>query len=167
MQKSTKHDPSVSSPDRHSVAPEVEVHRQFLILAQEPQFELRRLECRHRQLTRLRPALQQHPADGHDDIAFAQAGTGQQIRFGSQPQPQAIAVMICKGDRIETGELAQGRVDLVGSARMADPDNPFERDLVFTPVAWDAIVLVTSTKNPVAGLSLEQIADIYLGRVTD
>lgn len=63
--------------------------------------------------------------------------------------------------------LAQGRVDLVGSARMADPDNAFERDLVFTPVAWDAIVLVTSTKNPVAGLSLEQIADIYLGRVTD
>jgi phosphate transport system substrate-binding protein len=64
-------------------------------------------------------------------------------------------------------QLAQGKVDLVGSARMADTDNPFERDLVFTPVVWDAMVMVASPTNPVANLTLEQIADIYLGRITD
>ncbi len=63
--------------------------------------------------------------------------------------------------------LAQGKVDLVGSARMADTDNPFERDLVFTPVAWDAMVMIASPANPVANLTLEQIADVYLGRITD
>ena len=35
------------------------------------------------------------------------------------------------------------------------------------PVAYDAFVFLFSAKNPVAGLSVEQIRDIYSGRITN
>jgi phosphate transport system substrate-binding protein len=63
--------------------------------------------------------------------------------------------------------LAQGRVELVGSARPADPRNPAETGLAFMPVAWDSLALIVHPGNPVKGLSLAQLRDIMAGRITD
>lgn len=62
-------------------------------------------------------------------------------------------------------ELSQGQVDIAGTARGASPRRSEERDLVFTPVAWDALVLITSRHNRVRGLTLKQVHDIYYGKI--
>lgn len=63
--------------------------------------------------------------------------------------------------------VARGQADLVGSARPADPDTPVEANLQFTPVAWDALAILVHPRNKVKGLTVEQVRDIYAGRVTD
>jgi len=63
--------------------------------------------------------------------------------------------------------VALGRASLVGSARPADPDTVIEKNLHFTTVAWDALALLTHARNPVKNLSIEQLRDIYAGRITD
>jgi phosphate transport system substrate-binding protein len=60
----------------------------------------------------------------------------------------------------------EGTVDIAGSARPPMPGRSEEVNTNFYPVAWDALVMVTSPKNPVGNVTLKQLHDIYLGRVT-
>lgn len=60
--------------------------------------------------------------------------------------------------------VASGSADLAGSARGSD-GSAQNANLVFTPVAWDALVLITQASNPVNSLSLKQVHDIYYGRI--
>ncbi|MBE1159112.1 LysM peptidoglycan-binding domain-containing protein [Dyella acidiphila] len=62
--------------------------------------------------------------------------------------------------------VASGAADIAGSAR---PGNGGATDagLTFTPVAWDGLVLITSPSNPVSSLTLQQVHDIYFGKITN
>ncbi|MGH8192656.1 MAG: LysM peptidoglycan-binding domain-containing protein [Rhodanobacteraceae bacterium] len=60
-----------------------------------------------------------------------------------------------------------GTVDLAASARPAYPKRTQEAGLVFTPVAWDALVLITNPANPVNNLTLMQLHEIYYGKLTN
>lgn len=60
-----------------------------------------------------------------------------------------------------------GSADVAGSARAAMPDRAEEKSINFYPVAWDALVPITSSNNPVANITLKQLHDLYLGRLTD
>ncbi|EIL98317.1 peptidoglycan-binding protein [Rhodanobacter thiooxydans] len=60
--------------------------------------------------------------------------------------------------------VAGGTADLAGSARASD-NSAQNANLTFTPVAWDALVIVTQSSNPVRSLSLKQVHDIYYGRI--
>jgi phosphate transport system substrate-binding protein len=60
-----------------------------------------------------------------------------------------------------------GSADLAGSARPAMISRAEEKSINFYPVAWDALVPITSTKNPVSNITLKQLHDVYLGRLTD
>ncbi len=60
-----------------------------------------------------------------------------------------------------------GSADFAGSARPAMPGREEEKGVNFYPVALDALVPITSPKNPVGNLSLKQLHDIYLGRITN
>lgn len=60
-----------------------------------------------------------------------------------------------------------GQVDLAAVARPADPQRAQEAGLTYAPVAWDALVLITNTANPVNNLTLKQLHDIYYGKVTN
>ncbi len=60
-----------------------------------------------------------------------------------------------------------GTADLAGSARPAIPGRVEESDLIFNPIAWEALVPITSPKNPVDNVTLKQLYDIYLGRITN
>jgi phosphate transport system substrate-binding protein len=62
--------------------------------------------------------------------------------------------------------VASGSADIAGSAR-GNSGNAVDSGLTFTPVAWDALVLVTSPSNPVSSLTLQQVHDIYYGKITN
>ncbi len=62
-------------------------------------------------------------------------------------------------------QLSRGEVDVAGSARGPSPRRANEQSLDFTPVAWDALVIVTSRHNPVRSLTLKQLHDIYYGKI--
>ncbi len=60
--------------------------------------------------------------------------------------------------------VTSGKADLAGSARAGTGS---EGSLTFTPVAWDALVMVTHASNPVSNLTLAQLHDIYYGKITN
>ena len=63
--------------------------------------------------------------------------------------------------------VADGSADIAGSARAPDPTRVEEKQLTFYPVIWDALVPITSPKNPVSNVTLKQLYDIYLGHLTN
>jgi phosphate transport system substrate-binding protein len=62
--------------------------------------------------------------------------------------------------------VASGSADIAGSARPSS-GSATDSGLTFTPVAWDGLVLVTSPSNPVSSLTLQQVHDIYFGKITN
>jgi phosphate transport system substrate-binding protein len=62
--------------------------------------------------------------------------------------------------------VAGGSADIAGSAR-GSSGSATDSGLTFTPVAWDALVLITSPSNPVSSLTLQQVHDIYYGKITN
>jgi phosphate transport system substrate-binding protein len=63
--------------------------------------------------------------------------------------------------------VSAGSADVAGSARVANPDRTEEKGINFFPLGWDALVPITSSKNPVSSVTIKQLHDIYLGRLTD
>lgn len=62
--------------------------------------------------------------------------------------------------------VSGGSADIAGSARPSS-GSAVDSGLTFTPVAWDGLVLVTSPSNPVSSLTLQQVHDIYFGKITN
>ncbi|MBP1473305.1 substrate-binding domain-containing protein [Frateuria sp. MAH-13] len=62
--------------------------------------------------------------------------------------------------------LRSGSADIAGSARPGN-GSAQESGLVFTPVAWDGLVMITHPGNPVSNLTLKQLHDIYYGKITN
>lgn len=60
-----------------------------------------------------------------------------------------------------------GTADVAGVARPMHEKRDEEKGLVFQPVALDAIVALAHPRNPVSGLTLAQLRQIYLGRVSN
>ncbi|HVI55878.1 MAG TPA: substrate-binding domain-containing protein [Luteibacter sp.] len=61
--------------------------------------------------------------------------------------------------------VAKGTADIAGSARPGV--GAAEQSLTFTPVAWDALVMVTYPSNPVSNITLKQLHEIYMGHITN
>jgi len=61
--------------------------------------------------------------------------------------------------------VVKGTADLAGSARPAV--GAAEQSLTFTPVAWDALVVITYPSNPVNSITLMQLHEIYMGHITN
>ncbi|QDE40935.1 LysM peptidoglycan-binding domain-containing protein [Luteibacter pinisoli] len=61
--------------------------------------------------------------------------------------------------------VVKGTADLAGSARAGN--GAAEQSLTFTPVAWDALVMVTYPSNPVSNITLMQLHEIYMGHITN
>jgi phosphate transport system substrate-binding protein len=60
--------------------------------------------------------------------------------------------------------VATGTADLAGSARAGD-GSAQNANLTFTPVAWDGLVIITQSSNPIGSLTLKQVHDIYYGKI--
>lgn len=61
--------------------------------------------------------------------------------------------------------VTKGTADLAGAARGSA--GGAENDLAFTPVAWDGLVIITSPANPVSSITLQQLHDVYYGKITN
>ena len=61
--------------------------------------------------------------------------------------------------------VIEGKADIAGSARAMNQARESEQQLIFQPVALDAIVAVTHPRNPVNNITLAQLRQIYLGRI--
>jgi len=61
--------------------------------------------------------------------------------------------------------VVAGQADIAGSARPMHDKRDEERELVFQPVALDAIVAITHPRNPVGSITLAQLRQLYLGRI--
>lgn len=61
--------------------------------------------------------------------------------------------------------VEHGLADIAGSARSSYGDA--ESSLLFTPVAYDALVMVEHPSNSVPNLTVKQLHDIYLGKITN
>lgn len=60
-----------------------------------------------------------------------------------------------------------GTADVAASARPALPGRAEEQGTNFYPVAWDALVPIVEAANPVSNITLRQLHDVYLGRITN
>ena len=61
--------------------------------------------------------------------------------------------------------VIKGEIDVAAAARPPIPSRPGESELVFWPVAWDAVVFIVHPSNPVRGLDVQQVRDIFLGNL--
>lgn len=62
--------------------------------------------------------------------------------------------------------VSEGRCD-IGLASRALKDSEKESGLSETVLAYDGIAIIVHPENPVSDLSIEQIADIYTGKITN
>lgn len=61
---------------------------------------------------------------------------------------------------------SSGDSDMGGSCRFR-LDGETSATVRFNPVAWDALVAVVNKGNPVSDISLEQLRQVYLGKITN
>lgn len=66
------------------------------------------------------------------------------------------------GSDIGINDVAHGRVTIGNASRKPQPSDP--GGLVFNRIAYDAVCLITSPVNPIAGLSQAQVQSIFTGR---
>ncbi len=62
--------------------------------------------------------------------------------------------------------VAEGRCD-IGLSSRALKDEEKAQGLTETVLAYDGIAIIVNPNNPIADLTVEQIADIYTGKITD
>lgn len=61
-------------------------------------------------------------------------------------------------------DVASGKADMGGTCRHATLRDE-EKGVKLIPVGWDALVVITHPSNNVKGLKLEQLKDIYIGKI--
>ncbi len=65
-------------------------------------------------------------------------------------------------------DTAKLKIDIGGSCRITLPNtDPSEMHVTMHPVAWDALAIIVHPDNPVSTLSMDQVRDIYEGRITN
>lgn len=65
-------------------------------------------------------------------------------------------------------DAAKQKIDLGGSCRITLPNtDTSEMHVTMYPVAWDALAIIVHPSNPVNSLDMDQIRDIYEGRITN
>ncbi len=91
-----------------------------------------------------------------DDLAQAyQQKTGTHIELKLASSTQGIR------------DVQSGAADLGSSTRYQLVDDPREAGVEFVPVAWDALAIIVHKDNPLTDISLDQLRDIYRGKITN
>ena len=111
------------------------------------------------------PGRAQNIIDGRaDSIAMRAIGDEGARRFQASAQRRVRFSALSTVSAIEA--VAKGEAEIALTARGVHALKVDERALDFYPVAWDALTLITHPGNYTANLSLREIRDIYLGKIT-
>lgn len=97
------------------------------------------------------------------DYAAARGITELSALYARQNKTSVVVTPFSTNAGIEG--VLKGEIDVATSARGVVPTRPAEKDLVFWPVAWDAVVFIVHPSNPVRNLTVAQIRDIYQGKL--
>lgn len=62
---------------------------------------------------------------------------------------------------------ASGDVEMGGTSRRARATDRQERRATLYPIAWDALVAIVHPDNPIGNVTLAQLRDLYLGKITN
>ncbi len=62
-------------------------------------------------------------------------------------------------------DVLAGKADLGGSCRSPLPANALEAAISMYPIAWDALVVVVHPDNPLDNITLQQLHDVYAGKL--
>lgn len=93
-------------------------------------------------------------AFGAESVKLFQASEQRRVRLSALSTVSAIEA------------VARGEAEIALTARGPHALKPDETGLDFYAVAWEALTLVTHPGNATPSLSLRQIRDIYLGKIT-
>jgi phosphate transport system substrate-binding protein len=64
-------------------------------------------------------------------------------------------------------DVQKGKINIGGACRETIEFESKERFVKQIPLAWDAIVFIVNKNNPVDNITLDQVRDIYEGRITN
>ncbi len=64
-------------------------------------------------------------------------------------------------------QVSSGETDIGGSCRFRLHGEEIENQATLVPVAWDALVVIVHPDNPIENLTMEQVRNIYLGKITN
>ncbi|HRG16648.1 MAG TPA: substrate-binding domain-containing protein [Pseudomonadota bacterium] len=99
-----------------------------------------------------------------DSISLRAFGTESVRLFQASEQRRVRLSALSTVSAIEA--VARGEAEIALTARGPHALKADETSLDFHAVAWEALALVTHPGNPTPSLSLRQIRDIYLGKIT-
>lgn len=117
------------------------------------------------------------PTSGSKKLTWAGCGISKNAFMGEMVQAYekktGVKVELLGGGATKgIRQVSNKEVQLGGTCRhVIEKDNSLthdeERRVQLTPVAWDALVVITHKDNPVNSLSLDQLRGIYKGRITN
>jgi phosphate transport system substrate-binding protein len=64
-------------------------------------------------------------------------------------------------------DVAAHDADIGGSCRRRMRANEEEKGVTMVPIAWDALVVIVNKDNPVSDISMDNLRDVYLGKITN
>lgn len=99
-----------------------------------------------------------------DSISLRAFGTESARLFQASEQRRVRLSALSTISAIEA--VARGEAEIALTARGPHALKADETGLDFYAVAWEALALITHPGNPTPSLSLRQIRDIYLGKIT-
>jgi phosphate transport system substrate-binding protein len=111
------------------------------------------------------PLRAQNIIEGRADSATLRAFGNESTRlFQTAEQRRVRLSMLSTVSAIEA--VAKGEAEIALSARGPHALKPDETGLDFHAIAWEALALVVHPGNQTPNLSLRQLRDIYLGKIT-
>jgi phosphate transport system substrate-binding protein len=63
--------------------------------------------------------------------------------------------------------ITSNQADIGGACRFRLDSSRVEAGAIMVPVAWDALVVVVHKSNPIDSISLRQLRNLYLGKITN
>ena len=116
-------------------------------------------------------STQAHAAEAKADIQWAGCGITKKAFMAEMAKAYTkktgVTIKLSGGGATKgIRKAAAGQIDIGGACRVSLETHKLERDAHQTPVAWDALVAITSKDNPVDNISLENLKKIYLGQIT-
>ena len=71
------------------------------------------------------------------------------------------------GDREGFRRISDNSAHIGGACRPKNTNDVLEKNAQANPVAWDALVVMVHPNNPVSNITVAQVRDLYLGRITN